>query len=159
MDVNKIKKDIFECTSYDEMNSLYTFISSLEFRTAMQKLYAEKSKKVRQKNWERSAKEKEKIKLEQPAIVAFVNTFVKPGSLLKFKGANGTGIRQVISIHKYDILGHVVDRLKKENGELKVRTSGYTSSNGIEKLIGFYSEEDGGFINRKIIVERGNKLL
>ncbi len=159
MDVNKIKQDILECTSYDELNTLYQFVNGLEFRELMQKLYYEKSKKVREKNWERAAKEKEKSELEYPAIVAFVNTFVKPGSLLKFKGASRSGIRQVISIDKYDILGHVVDRVKKENGELKVRTSGYTSSNGIDKIIGFYSEEDGGFISRKTIVERGTKLL
>jgi hypothetical protein len=159
MDVNKIKQDILECTSYDELNTLYTFINNFEFRDLMQKLYHEKSKKVRAKNTEYAAKVKQQAESEYPAINAFVKNVVKAGDLLKFKGASRSGIRQVISIDKYDILGHVVDRVKKENGELKVRTSGYTSSNGIDKIIGFYSEEDGGFISRKIIVERGSKLL
>lgn len=163
MNLKKIKQEILECTSYDELIELRNFIQGDSVRTIIRHLYYEKSIKQREKNAKTSAKIKAREEEEHPAILAFVNNVVNVGDLLKFKGANRGGVRQVISIGKYDILCHVVNRLRWNKDDdkdvLDIYTTGYTSSNGIDKLIGYYSKDERYFKSRKDIVEQGKAFL
>lgn len=159
MDVNRIKTEILECDSYEKLNELRNFVCGYEFRDLIVKLYAEKSKKTREKNRETAKKIKEREAAEYPAIIAFVKNHVKTDDIIKFKGASYNGIRKVIAVDNHSIMGHVVNRMKRIEGVLELKTTGYTSTNGIDKLIGYYSEENRCFLSRKTIVELGTEIL
>lgn len=159
MNLERIKQEILECTSYDELTELRNFMQGDSVRAILHNLYYEKSIKQREKSAKNAAKTKAREEEEHPAIDAFVKNVIKVGDVLKFKGASRQGVRQVISIHKYDILCHVVNRLRWQEGVLNIQTTGYTSSNGIDKLIGYYSREERCFKSRKDIVEQGKTFL
>jgi len=146
--------------SANELSELRSFVYSNEFH----KLYSGKYEEDRkagllkyQKNRKSRQEREERLQVEvYPYLKAYCKQWLQTGDLVRFEGANGSGIRKVVEITSYGIIGLVVSRFK--NGEPVL--SGYSSENSFEKLMEVYKADLANeqndtkcWFNRKSIVE------
>ena len=154
-------RDYAKFMSADELSALRQFVNSQEF----QEIYWKKHESDREAGLlkyqkSRKARLERQAKLEAevfPHLRTYCKQWIKPGDIVRFEGANGSGIRKVVEITQYGIIGLVVSRFR--NGEAQL--SGYSSENSFEKLIEVFKEDLGNnpttkikcWFNRKSIVE------
>lgn len=149
--------------SWNELELLVGLLNSNRFREIRSLRWAE-GEQDREAKYLAAKARREERKREDQTLEKYLKAFVRSrlciGDLVTFNGTKGSSKRQVASFTEYSISGMVVGRTElQEDGKLVPKLTGYGSTNGINKLSGWWDRFEGCWRNRDWIIEEGRKIL